>query len=231
MGGLSLELILGCLAAGAAGMMVGKQTPALSLRLIGYKESKKGKRYKPYVFPRWRSWLYGAGLAVAWAMAAYYYTSAYMVIVAALALVALVIVYVDNRYRIIANEITVPLMVFGLFFNLLQGGIKGVAGSLLAAVLGTLLCAAAAVLTRKNQAVGAGDVKLMMAAAMVTGFYGFVYMMFFMAVTMGIYCVGGLLLKKFTLQSYFPMGGFIALGMVLAFFEEQLMPILHLLIG
>ena len=55
-------------------MVVGKQTPALSLRLIGYKESKKGKRYKPYVFPRWRSWLYGAGLAVAWAMAASYYT-------------------------------------------------------------------------------------------------------------------------------------------------------------
>ena len=66
---------------------------------------------------------------------------------------------------------------------------------------------------------------------MVTGFNGFIYMMFFKAVTMGIYCVGGLLLKKFTLQSYFPMGGFIALGMVLAFFEEQLMLFLHLLIG
>ena len=224
---LSLELILRCLAAGMAGMVVGKQTPALSLRLIGYKETKKGKQYKPYVFPEWRSWLYGAGLAAVWAMAVYCYTAAYVVTIAALAVVAMVVIYVDNRYRIIANEITLPLMAFGLLFNLLRGGIKGVGGSLLAAVFGTLVCAAAAVLTKKNQAVGAGDVKLMMAAAMVTGFYGFTYMMFFMAVSMGIYCIGGLLFKKLTLQSYFPMGGFLALGMVLAFFDKQLMPFLY----
>ena len=51
MGGLSLELILGCLAAGAAGMVVGRQTPALSLRLIGYKESKKESAINLMYFP------------------------------------------------------------------------------------------------------------------------------------------------------------------------------------
>lgn len=225
----SPELVFICIAAGTAGLAVGKRMPQISLRLIKYKEDKKGKAYQHYLFPEWRSWLYAVGLAViwAWTMAVYWRNPLYAALLVALSTVAMVIIYIDNRYRIIANEITFPLMICGLVLNLAVRGMAGVAGSLLAAAIGLLLCMVSAAITRKKGVVGAGDVKLMMAAALVNGYPGFMYLLMFMAAAMGIYCVAGLYTRRLTLKSYFPMGGFIAAGMVFAFFEGPLMPWLY----
>ena len=229
-GGISPGLILGCVAAGAAGLAVGKKTPQISLRLIEYKEGRRGEAYHSYLFPEWRSWIYAFGLAVIWAAAVYWYSLAQLAVTAVLSTAAMVIIYMDNRYRIIANEITFPLMICGMVLNLAGGGIEGFLGSLLSAAIGIALCLAAAALTRKSGAVGAGDVKLMTAVALVSGYPGFVNALFFVAVSMGIYCAAGLLMRRMTLQSYFPMGGFIAAGMVFAIFEKELMPWVFLLL-
>lgn len=228
--GISPGFILWCIAAGAAGLAVGKKTPQMSLRLIEYKEEKRGKAYEPYYSPEWRNWLYAFGLAIIWTAAVYWCSPAQIAVTAALSTVAMIIIYMDNRYRIIANEITFPLMFIGMILNLAGAGIRGVLGSLLSALIGALLCLAAAAVTRKSGAVGAGDVKLMVASALICGYPGFTYVLFFMAVSMGIYCVIGLMTRRMTLQSYFPMGGFIAAGMVFAFFEEQLMPLVYRLL-
>lgn len=222
-------LILGCIVAGTAGLVVGKRMPQMSLCLIKYKEAKKGKAYPSYLFPEWRSWLYAVGLAAIWiwTMVVYWNNPLQTAFLAVLSTVAMVIIYIDNRYRIIANEITFPLMICGLVLNLAVGGVKGAAGSLAAAAIGFLLCMVSAAITRNRGAVGAGDVKLMMAAALVSGYPGFMYLLMFMAAAMGIYCVAGLCTRRLTLKSYFPMGGFIAAGMVFAFFEGSLMPWLY----
>ena len=225
----SPELIVWCFAAGTAGLAVGKRMPQMSLSLIKYKEAKKGKAYECYLFPAWRNWLYAAALAVIWTwiIVVYWRNPLQTVFVAVLSTVAMMIIYIDNRYRIIANEITLPLMIGGLALNLAVGGIKGAAGSLAAAAIGFLLCMVSVAITRNKGAVGAGDVKLMMAAALVSGYPGFMYLLMFMAAAMGIYCVAGLYTRRLTLKSYFPMGGFIAAGMVFAFFEGSLMPWLY----
>ena len=43
----------------------------------------------------------------------------------------------------------------------------------------------------------------------------------YMAAALGVYCVGGLLLKRLKLNSFFPMGGFIAMGLVLSLYPRQ----------
>lgn len=230
-GSVSLGLVFGCIAAGIAGLAVGKRMPQISLYLIKRKEAKRGEAYQCFWFPAWRNWLYAVGLAVIWAMAVYWYHPVQTVFLVALSTVAMMIIYIDNRYRIIANEITFPLMVCGLALNLAVGGIRGVGGSLAAAAVGLLLCFLAYVFTGKKGAVGAGDVKLMMAAALVSGYPGFMYLLIFMAAAMGIYCIAGLFTGKLSLESYFPMGGFVAAGMMFAFFEKQLEPWIYQLLG
>lgn len=229
-GSVSPGLILGCIAAGIAGLAVGKRTPEISLYLIEYKEAKRGEAYQYFLYPAWRSWLYAVGLAVIWIMAVYWYNPIQTVVLAVLSTVAMMIIYIDNRYRIIANEITFPLMVCGLVLSLAAGGMEGVAGSLAAAAIGLLLCFLSSVFTGKKGAVGAGDVKLMMAAALVSGYPGFMYLLIFMAVAMGLYCIAGLFTGKLSLKSYFPMGGFVAAGMIFAFVEGQLMPLIYQLL-
>lgn len=229
-GSVSPELMFGCMAAGIAGLAVGKRMPEMSLYLIAYKEAKKGEAYQCFLFPEWRSWLYAVGLAAIWAMAVYWYNPIQTAVLAALSTVAMMIIYIDNRYRIIANEITFPLMICGLVLNLAAGGIGGAAKSLAAAAAGLLLCFMASVITGKKGAVGAGDVKLMMAAALVSGYPGFMYLLTFMAAAMGIYCIAGLFTGKLSLKSYFPMGGFIAAGMIFALVEGQLGPLIYQLL-
>lgn len=229
-GSVSPALVLWCIAAGIAGLAVGRRTPELSLSLIKYKEGKKGMAYQSYLFPEWRNWLYGVSLAAIWVVAVCWYNPVQIIVLGGLSTVALMIIYMDNRYRIIANEITFPLMVCGLILNLVSGGIRGLAGSLAAAGIGLMLFVITSVITRKKGAVGAGDVKLMMAAAFVCGYPGIMYLLMFMAAAMGSYCAAGLFTRRLSLVSYFPMGGFIAAGMIFAFVEEQIMPWISLLL-
>lgn len=229
-GSISPELIVGCMAAGIAGLAVGKRMPEISLHLIKYKEVKKGETYQCFAFPEWGSWLYSIGLAIIWAMAVYWYDPVQTAVLAVLSITAMMIIYIDNRYRIIANEITFPLMICGLVLNLAAGGIRGVTGSLAAAAAGLLLCFMSFAITGQKGAVGAGDVKLMVAAALVSGYPGFMYLLVFMAVTMGTYCIAGLFIGKLSLKSYFPMGGFIAAGMIFAFVEGQVVPWIYQLL-
>lgn len=229
-GSISPVLILWCIAAGIAGLSVGKRTPRLSLSLIKYKEGKTGKEYRSYLFPEWRNWLYAVSLGAIWGIAVYWYDPIQTIVLAGLSTIALMVIYIDNRYRIIANEITFPLMICGLILNLVSGGLRGLAGSLAAAGIGLLLFVMTTVITRKKGAVGAGDIKLMIAAAFVSGYPGIMYLLMFMVVAMGGYCAAGLFTRSLSLESYFPMGGFIAAGMIFAFVEEQIMPWIYWLL-
>ena len=94
---------------------------------------------------------------------------------------------------------------------------------------GILLCLTASLLTRGKGVVGAGDVKLMAACCCMAGIPGFLNVLLYMAVILGVYCIGGLKLKRLRLDSYFPMGGFIAVGLVLSFYPRQIEALVRLI--
>lgn len=214
--------------AGIAGIAAGTFIPAAGERIMAYKATKKPERYPPAVHSSGYLWLYMAGLGVAWMAAALEPSVLKGVFFAAVSFGMLTITYVDNRYRLIVNECNLAVLIAGLVYQLAWGGLTGLVGGLLAMVCGIFLCMVASLLTKGKGAVGAGDVKLMAACCCMAGMPGFLGVLFYMAITLGVYCVVGLKLRRLRLDSYFPMGGFIAIGLVLSFYPQQIKSMIHL---
>ena len=191
--------------AGAAGFAAGKLIPVAGERLMAYKAARKQKMYPIVAGNSGTLWFYRAGLGIAWMAASVEPSVLKGIFFAVITFGMLTITYLDNRYRIIANESNLALLIAGLLYRFVDGGLGGVAGGLLAMICGILLCLTASLLTRGKGVVGAGDVKLMAACCCMAGIPGFLNVLLYMAVILGVYCIGGLKLKRLRLDSYFPI--------------------------
>lgn len=142
-------------------------------------------------------------------------------------LFAAVISMIDFRARIIPNELVMILSAIGFIYSLVTKGLQGLGVALIAPVVLFILFMIIMVgfqkLTGKQFVMGAGDLKLMMAASLVVGnLAGFQIFLLGMAGFMMAYILIGLGLKKITLYSLYPMAAFIMLGMLLGLFERVL---------
>lgn len=142
-------------------------------------------------------------------------------------LFAAVISIIDFRARIIPNELVMILSAIGFIYSLVTKGLRGLGVALIAPVVLFILFMIIMVgfqkLTGKQFVMGAGDLKLMMAASLVVGnLAGFQIFLLGMAGFMMAYILIGLGLKKITLYSLYPMAAFIMLGMLLGLFERIL---------
>lgn len=142
-------------------------------------------------------------------------------------LFAAVISIIDFRARIIPNELVMILSAIGFAYSLVTKGLQGLGVALIAPVVLFILFMIIMVgfqkLTGKQFVMGAGDLKLMMAASLVVGnLAGFQIFLLGMAGFMMAYILIGLGLKKITLYSLYPMAAFIMLGMLLGLFERIL---------
>ena len=142
-------------------------------------------------------------------------------------LFAAVISMIDFRARIIPNELVMILSAIGFIYSLVTKGLQGLGVALIAPIVLFILFMIIMVgfqkLTGKQFVMGAGDLKLMMAASLVVGnLAGFQIFLLGMAGFMMAYILIGLGLKKITLYSLYPMAAFIMLGMLLGLFERVL---------
>lgn len=138
-----------------------------------------------------------------------------------------VISMIDFRARIIPNELVMILSAIGFIYSLVTKGLQGLGVALIAPIVLFILFMIIMVgfqkLTGKQFVMGAGDLKLMMAASLVVGnLAGFQIFLLGMAGFMMAYILIGLGLKKITLYSLYPMAAFIMLGMLLGLFERIL---------
>lgn len=137
----------------------------------------------------------------------------------ALCAIALTIAVIsDARSRIIPKECCWAIALAGGTFQCMTQGLRGlVQGALIALLVLLLCCLLNNVASKKGEggssAVGGGDVRLMMALSILCGTaslegavaaYGLA----------ALVCLGGLLLRKFNLQSGIPMAPFLALWAV-----------------
>lgn len=134
---------------------------------------------------------------------------------------------IDNRIRIIPNELVLLLLTLGLAYRLMIVGFTGVLRSLLASLITAgvfLLAAGATYFLKKNIGVGAGDLKLAVTLSFVVGTSGIYLFLFGMAAAMLLYCLSGFLFRKLTIVSTFPMCGQIMAGFVFALFVPYVAP-------
>lgn len=126
----------------------------------------------------------------------------------------------DYRERRIPNLFALVMALGGVVLLALgvitrqNGAYAYITSSAVAAVACALLLTLASVLTR--QGIGAGDIKLISAFAIMTGVPAVMGTLFFAIVLCGIAAVFALALKKKTMQSSFPFGPFLFVGYVAA---------------
>ena len=191
--------------------------PILAQKLILFKEKQKNKAYpagKRYTSLGCK-FLCAAVSAAGLGVCAYWQPSWFqLVIAAAVWILGMVIMLVDMQVRIIANESVLLLLALAGVHRLVQTGLDGLLNSLLAMVviiavwmfLGAFL---------GWWKVGAGDVKLCGAIGFLYGFPDVCMPLLLMAVATVVFCSGGLLLRKVTLKTMFPMAPLLVAGMLL----------------
>lgn len=125
---------------------------------------------------------------------------------------------VDNRIRIIANEMVTVIAALGIVYRVVSGD---PVGQLLSSLLAVAFMIALLLISLKigqwlklsSLMLGAGDFKLLLAVALVSGYPGVQTALLNMAVALLVFITAGIVTKRLTLYSTFPMAGFIFFGL------------------
>ena len=116
---------------------------------------------------------------------------------------------VDNRIRIIANEMVTVIAALGIVYRVVSGD---PVGQLLSSLLAVAFMIALLLISLKiGQWLKLSS--LMLAVALVSGYPGVQTALLNMAVALLVFITAGIVTKRLTLYSTFPMAGFIFFGL------------------
>lgn len=126
---------------------------------------------------------------------------------------------VDNKVRIIPNELVLLILFLAVPYRFLDGGFYYLLNSV-ASTLGVLLFLVGTFFVIRMflasvVPAGAGDLKLIMAMGFVLGYPNILYGMFYTMIVMVGYIGFGLVTGRLTFRSYIPMAGFIMTGLII----------------
>lgn len=227
-----MELKLGITAVAAfLGAVIGWMAPRWSNQYIAYRERARAVKIDQTARPRWEYAIYIICGALACGLAGYLLPLERTVAVFVFAALLLTVGDIDNRCRLIPNPFVLALLALGLVYRFWSEGFAAFSSIGLALGFAVVMLVLASLLTRGKNAVGAGDVKLILVMAIAAGTPSFFYGIVVMAVCMVIYAVLGMLLLRLTRYSYLPMGGSIAAGFLSSFFAVELLEEVRRLLG
>jgi prepilin signal peptidase PulO-like enzyme (type II secretory pathway) len=128
---------------------------------------------------------------------------------------AIIFAVIDIRIHTIPNELLAVTLAVGILFQLFQFGVKSLLiASACMLILAVLYLLVGFILGMDK--IGAGDVKLAGVMGLVLGFPAIVTAILFMSISIILYCVIGIWIKKLTLISMFPFAPFMMFGMSVA---------------
>lgn len=140
-------------------------------------------------------------------------------IVLVFTLIAIFGICVDIAIRIIPNVMVLTILLLGILYRILDGGVKSLIGACIAFGLVILIFGLSGVITYRfkgTRGFGMGDLKLSLAIAVALGYPGVLHFFIGMAISIACYCVLGLYSKMLTLGSTFPMCPQIMIGFLFA---------------
>lgn len=143
--------------------------------------------------------------------------------------IAVICTIIDYKIRIIPNEMVLVLFITGLIFRVYQQNLYGFLSSVtaLSIVVGIFIaCMLVMKLFKQSGGIGAGDIKITSAIAVAIGYPNVFTFLLGMAGAVCIYCLGGILSRKLTLKSTFPMCGVIMAGFLAALYEPLIVAFL-----
>ncbi|WP_304508787.1 prepilin peptidase [Anaerotignum sp.] len=137
-------------------------------------------------------------------------------LVAILFTVAIIISVIDIKIRLIPNELVLLILFLGVVFQVLCFGWQAQIHALLCMVTVGFIFIITAKFVGFEQ-VGAGDIKLAATIGLILGYPNIMIAVMGMCVTLLVFCVGGLLIKKLVKNSTFPFAPFIMFGTIFTY--------------
>jgi len=129
--------------------------------------------------------------------------------------VAILILLIDLRIRLIPNELVLIMFCLGLAFQIIYYGWSALLPALICMVVVGGIFIIVGGLVGLNQ-VGAGDVKLAAVMGLTLGYPNITIALIAMSIALLAFCFSGLLIKKLTIHSTFALAPFMMLGTISA---------------
>ena len=205
-----------------AGILTGYFIPNYAYRFASYKCWRSGKEMQQEQWPMYFRTISAFICSLLFLAAIHLMPLKLAILTSLLGVIAVFGFFVDSAIRIIANEMLLIMLLIGLSYRFLAGGVSSLLGSLGAMLLVILIFGAAAGFTylkKGNGGVGMGDIKLAMVIAITVGYPGVLHFLIGLAFAVSIYCVVGLLSRRLLFGSLFPMCGHIMAGLLFALFR------------
>ncbi len=151
---------------------------------------------------------------IGWAACAYIYELSLVLLCSLLIWsIGIVVVIVDVRIHIISNEAVLLLAALGVVIQLKLFGVKALLMSILLTIIVMIVLISVGNMVGLWK-VGAGDVKLIGSMVLILGRSYIVYGIIIMAASMGVFSLGGMMMKKLNRYSMIPFAPFIVSGIM-----------------
>lgn len=212
------------------GLAIGLLVDDLAEKTIEYKEKKREKNYQRYSITTKLDTAINIAVVTGLFLITYFYFTTNQGIFAAIyAVISIVTVRIDQKVRIIPNEIVLAVLTISAIYQLTTNGLKGLINGIIAMAIVAVIFFLSAFITKAisgSLGVGAGDIKLSMAIGVYMGLGNL--SLFFMGIIifLSIYVLGGIRSKMVKIGDTFPMATQIAGGFMLAIYGEAIIDLI-----
>ena len=212
------------------GLAIGLLVDDLAEIIIKYKEKKRNKNYQRYsVTTKLDTTINMAVVIGLFLLSHFYFTTIQGIFAAIYALISIVTVRIDQKVRIIPNEIVLAVLTISAIYQLTTNGLKGLINGIIAMAAVAVIFFLSAFITKAisgSLGVGAGDIKLSMAIGVYMGTSGIPLFLVGIAIFLIIYVLGGLKSRLVKIGDTFPMATQIAGGFMLAVYGEAIIDLI-----
>ena len=202
-------------------------------KAILWKEKQKDKKYNLYRTEYyWDKWINGILISMCFAASFYYFGVYKAIFTSLITLLAVFGARLDEKIRIIPNELVLFILILGLVSQIFKTGIKGIASGFLAVIVTGGIFFLSAFITRflsGSIGVGAGDIKLVMALSMIMGIDNIFIFLIGIVLFLLLYIIIGFSTRTLVVGSAFPMCTQIMGGAMLALYYPIILELIEIL--
>lgn len=199
--------------------------------IIKYKQKQREKIYERHSIEHsYNKWINSLVIGTSFSLSIYFFDGANIILTSLLALIAILGMRIDQKIRIIPNELVLVVIAIGFTHQMINKGLRGVISGILALFLTAIIFFLSASITRMLSGkigVGAGDIKLAMAISIYTGMEDIFTFLLGMVIFLIIYLIIGLYTRSIYMGSTFPMATQIMGGLMLTIYGAKILAIIE----
>lgn len=191
------------------GFIVGYNISKAVDKMVSWKQSQNNRIYTVHrIEYDWDNLINAILVSVGFLVAFYYLELYESIFTSIMCVIAVFGARLDERIRIIPNELVLLILTLGLVNQLVTNGLKGLGSGFLALIITAGIFFISAFITKlisSSIGVGAGDIKLAMALSLMMGIENVFTFLIGIVLFLLFYIMVGFLTKRISVGSSFPM--------------------------